>query len=44
MTPHCSSDDTERYTPKTLELVFTQMERFMAGRALQNVVDPRLEY
>lgn len=44
ITPHCSSDDTERYTPKTLELVFGQMQRFMAGRPLQNVVDPELEY
>jgi glyoxylate/hydroxypyruvate reductase A len=44
ITPHCSSDDTERYTPKTLELVFRQMERFMAGKRLTNVVDPKLEY
>jgi glyoxylate/hydroxypyruvate reductase len=44
VSPHCSSDDTERYTPKTLELVFQQMERFMAGRRLANVVDPKLEY
>jgi glyoxylate/hydroxypyruvate reductase len=44
ITPHCSSDDTERYTPKTLELVFRQMERFMAGKRLSNVVDPTLEY
>ena len=44
ITPHCSSDDTERYTPKTLELVFRQMQRFMAGKRLTNVVDPELEY
>ena len=44
ITPHCSSDDTQRYTPKTLELVFQQMERFMAGRRLANVVDPKREY
>jgi glyoxylate/hydroxypyruvate reductase len=44
ITPHCSSDDTERYTPKTLELVFRQMERFLAGKRLTNVVDPQLEY
>ncbi len=44
ITPHCSSDDTERYTPKTLELVFRQMERFIAGRRLTNVVDRKLEY
>jgi len=44
ITPHCSSDDTERYTPKTLELVFRQMERFLAGKRLTNVVDRHLEY
>jgi phosphoglycerate dehydrogenase-like enzyme len=44
ITPHCSSDDPDRYTPKTLELVFRQMERFLAGKRLQNVVDRRLEY
>jgi glyoxylate/hydroxypyruvate reductase A len=44
ITPHCSSDDTERYTPKTLDLVFGQMRRFLAGKKLANVVDRRLEY
>ncbi len=44
ITPHCSSDDTERYTPKTLDLVFGQMKRYLAGRKLANVVDPKLEY
>jgi glyoxylate/hydroxypyruvate reductase A len=44
ITPHCSSDDTELYTPKTLDLVFGQMLRFLAGRKLANVVDRKLEY
>ena len=44
ITPHCSSDDTERYTPKTLDLVFSQMQRFLAGKKLANAVDRRLEY
>jgi phosphoglycerate dehydrogenase-like enzyme len=44
ITPHCSSDDTERYTPKTLDLVFGQMRRFLAGKPLANVVDRKLEY
>lgn len=44
ITPHCSSDDTERYTPKTLDLVFGQMQRFIAGKKLTNVVDRHLEY
>ena len=44
ISPHCSSDDTERYTPRTLDLVFRQMERFMAGRKLLNVVSREFEY
>jgi len=44
ITPHCSSDDTELYTPKTLDLLFRQMKRFMAGRRLLNVVSRDLEY
>ena len=44
ITPHSSSDDTERYTPKTLDLMFRQMERFMAGRKLANIVSRELEY
>jgi glyoxylate/hydroxypyruvate reductase A len=44
ITPHSSSDDTERYTPKTLDLLFQQMERFMAGKRLANIVSRKLEY
>ena len=44
ITPHCSSDDTASYTPKTLDMLFAQMERFMAGRKLANVVSRTLEY
>ena len=44
ITPHSSSDDTERYTPKTLDLLFSQMERFMAGKKLANIVSRTLEY
>ena len=44
ITPHCSSDDTETYTPKTLDLVFSQMKRFLGGKKLANVVDRKLEY
>lgn len=44
ISPHCSSDDTARYTPKTLDLVFRQMGRFMAGRKLSNVVSREHEY
>ena len=44
ITPHCSSDDTDVYIPKTLDHVFANMRRFLAGEPLDNRVDPALEY
>jgi glyoxylate/hydroxypyruvate reductase A len=44
MTPHSSSDDREQYTPRTLDLVFRNMARFIAGKPLRNRVDPTLQY
>lgn len=44
VTPHCSSDDTDAYIPRTLDLVCANMRRFLAGEALENRVDPVLEY
>ena len=44
ITPHSSSDDTERYTPRTLDLVMRNMERFLVGKALMNRVSPKLQY
>jgi phosphoglycerate dehydrogenase-like enzyme len=44
ITPHCSSDDAEQYTPKTLDLVLRNAERFLAGKPLLNRVDPRKQY
>lgn len=44
MTPHCSSDDVNLYTPKTLDLVFENAERLLAGRPLKNRVDRRRQY
>ena len=44
MTPHSSSDDTDRYTPFTLDLVFRNMARFLHGKSLQNQVRPELGY
>jgi glyoxylate/hydroxypyruvate reductase A len=44
ITPHCSSDDSERYTLKTLDLVFRNAERMLAGKPLVNRVDRRREY
>ena len=44
ITPHCSSDDTERYVPRTLDLVMRNMVRFMAGRPLANRVSATYQY
>lgn len=44
ITPHCSSDDWDSYTPDTLDLVFANMRRFIAGRPLMNRVSPRYQY
>ena len=44
ITPHCSSDDWELYTPRTLDLLFENMSRFLRGRKLKNIVDPELQY
>ena len=40
ITPHCSSDDSDYYTPRTLDLVFENIERHLAGKPLRNRVRP----
>jgi hypothetical protein len=42
--PHCSSDDLALYMPLTLDLVFENARRLMAGRLLKNRVNPRRGY
>ena len=44
ITPHCSSDDSDYYTPRTLDLVMENMARFIAGKPMRNRVSRRLEY
>jgi len=44
ITPHCSSDDRELYTPKTLDLVLKNMERFIRGQPLLNRVSAARQY
>jgi glyoxylate/hydroxypyruvate reductase len=44
ITPHCSSDDLERYTPKTLEFVCCNLERLIDGKPLLNRVSPLHQY
>jgi glyoxylate/hydroxypyruvate reductase A len=44
ITPHCSSDALTQYIPMTLDLVFENVARAMAGRKLLNRVNLQLEY
>ena len=44
LTPHVSSDDAERYIPRTLDLLFANVRRYRAGCPLRNLVDPTREY
>jgi len=44
ITPHCSSDDADTYVPRTLDLIFDNLRRLMAGERLAAVVDPKLGY
>ncbi len=44
ITPHCSSDDRDEYTPRTLDLVFRNMQRFIEGRPLVNRVSRKHQY
>ncbi len=44
MTPHVSSDDLEAYIPRTLDLLFENLRRHLAGEPLRNRVRPELGY
>lgn len=44
ITPHVSCDDGERYIDISLDLWFSNLARFLAGRTLQHRVDPKLGY
>ncbi len=44
ITPHCSSDDLDRYIPATLDLIFENIARSIAGRKLLNRVDVERQY
>jgi phosphoglycerate dehydrogenase-like enzyme len=44
LTPHCSSDDSELYTPRTLDLVFRNVERLLDGKPLLNRVSSVAQY
>jgi phosphoglycerate dehydrogenase-like enzyme len=44
ITPHCSSDDLDRYIPTTLDLIFENVARSIAGLKLLNRVDVERQY
>ena len=44
VTPHVSADDGDNYVPITLDLFFTNMQRYLAGEELLNIVRPELGY
>ena len=44
MTPHCASDDSVAYTPKTLDIVLGNIQLIMAGKKPVNIVDGKLQY
>ena len=44
ITTHSSSDDSNVYTTKTLDVVFANMERLMDGKAFLNRVSRRRQY
>jgi phosphoglycerate dehydrogenase-like enzyme len=44
ITPHVSSDDAGSYVRRTLDLVFSNAGRYLAGRPLRNRVRPERQY
>ncbi len=44
ISPHVGADDPTTYMTETMRLLFANLERHLAGRPLQNVVDPVSEY
>ena len=44
VTPHVSADDGDSYVPMTLDLVFSNMRRYLEGEPLENAVRPELGY
>ncbi|HEX2828578.1 MAG TPA: D-2-hydroxyacid dehydrogenase [Burkholderiales bacterium] len=44
ITPHVLSDDIRHYIPRTLDIFFDNIRRYLAGDELRNVVDIAREY
>ena len=44
ITPHSSSNDPLHHAPRSLDLLFANLERYLSGLALLNVVDTARQY
>jgi phosphoglycerate dehydrogenase-like enzyme len=44
ITPHNSSDDPKTYIPRSLDMFFENLGRYISGEPLLNVIDPDLGY
>ena len=44
ITPHNSTDNIEQYIPRTMDMFFANLARFIAGKPLENQVDRKLGY
>jgi len=44
VTPHCSVDDHTVYIDRCLDIFLDNLERYLSGRKLQNLVDPKEGY
>lgn len=42
--PHCGTNDPNLYTMNSVRIFFENLERYIAGQELENVVDRRKEY
>lgn len=41
--PHCGSNDPNLYTKNAVRIFFENLERYIAGKELDNVIDPKAE-
>jgi phosphoglycerate dehydrogenase-like enzyme len=44
LSPHCAVDDGRVYAERCIEIFLDNLRRYLAGRPLRNVVDPKLGY
>ena len=44
ITPHCGSNDPLHHEQRSLDLLFDNMQRFLEGKELLNIVDPVQQY